>query len=196
MTATEFLEKNRELILAKEKLFCHQVSSVVIEKPKLGVWMILIPVFFVFYFWQLSRYSEGRKDFAHNFLLSRERALNCAFEAAKSKSAPVLEPVIDGVGLSDTARQKYSEWMTLLTHHYLKLIQGKGGNYKELVHASFADETELQQFYDRLNQVEREFNSSLSSEMDTPDTETPGVLKKIDDAVIQLRIQEIKYVFS
>jgi hypothetical protein len=59
--------------------------------------MILIPVFFVFYFWQLSRYSDGRKDFAENLLHSREQVLNCVFEAAQSNSAPNLKPMVDTI---------------------------------------------------------------------------------------------------
>ncbi len=196
MASTQFIEKNRDIILEREKTFCHQVSAAVIEKPRLGVWMILIPVFFVFYFWQLSRYSEGRKDFAKNFLVSRERALNCAFEAAKSNSAPNIELLLDAIELPDQARQKYKDWILLLTSHFLKLINGKGETFTELVHSSYGSKKDLRNFYEQLSQAEREFNSSIAPDQDAPDTETLDVLQIIDAAVTQLRHQEIKDVFS
>ena len=60
LAATLHLQHERDLILADEKRFAAQVSARVIDKPRLDVWMILIPVFFIFYFWQLKRYAKGR----------------------------------------------------------------------------------------------------------------------------------------
>jgi len=38
------LAEKRDKILARETLFANRVSAVVIEKPTLSLWMILIPV--------------------------------------------------------------------------------------------------------------------------------------------------------
>ena len=158
--------------------------------------MILIPVFFVFYFWQLSRYSDGRKDFAKSFLVSRERALNCAFEAAKSNSAPNLVPLVDAIELQDQARQKYQEWLMILTSHFFKLMNGKGETFAELVQSSYESQKDLTTFYEKLSRAECDFNSSITSHQAESDAETLDVLKKIDTAVTQLRQQEVKDIFS
>ena len=55
MTNAQNLARNRDLILAEEERFAAQVSVKVIDKPRLDIWMILIPIFFIFYFWQLRR---------------------------------------------------------------------------------------------------------------------------------------------
>lgn len=76
------MTQKRDLILAEERQFASRVSEQVIDKPQLAVWMILIPVFFVFYFWQLKRYAGGRKTFAEKFLITRSRTLDEALRAA------------------------------------------------------------------------------------------------------------------
>ena len=43
------LDLNRDLILAHERRFAGHVAGEVVDKPVLALWMILIPVFFVFY---------------------------------------------------------------------------------------------------------------------------------------------------
>ena len=72
MSNQQTMAHKRDLILADEKQFAARVSVKVIDKPRLDVWMILIPVFFIFYFWQLKRYAKGRKTFAENFLITRQ----------------------------------------------------------------------------------------------------------------------------
>ena len=95
MTDTTSLVDKRDLILAEERRFANQVSHRVIEKPRLAVWMILIPVFFVFYFWQLKRYADGRKKFAESFLLTRRRAIEEAYRAAASDKNPAVDNLVN-----------------------------------------------------------------------------------------------------
>ena len=91
MTDSSTMTRNRDLILKEEKRFAALVSAKVIDKPKLAVWMILIPVFFVFYFWQLTRYSDGRKTFAEEFMITRQRALDQALASVQAGKGPDIE---------------------------------------------------------------------------------------------------------
>ena len=50
------LDLNRDRILAHERSFARHVAGEVVDKPVLAMWMILIPVFFVF----LGRYEFSR----------------------------------------------------------------------------------------------------------------------------------------
>ena len=101
MVTSNSYEEKRDLILARETRFCHQVSAAVLDKPRLAIWMIIIPVFFVFYFWQLKRYSEGRRDFAANFLITRERALNSAYQAALNNADPDLDEFVNAADVPE-----------------------------------------------------------------------------------------------
>ena len=128
MTDTDTLNRNHDLILAEEKRFAALVSTKVIDKPKLGIWMILIPVFFVFYFWQLKRYSEGRKTFAEKFMITRQRALEQALRSAESGRGPNIEAVVSASDIPDTIRKDYRRWVAVLVDHYRDLILAHGSN--------------------------------------------------------------------
>ena len=58
------LDEKLALILDQEKTFAKSVAGLVIEKPKLSIWMILIPIIFVHYFYRWNQYSEGLKKFS------------------------------------------------------------------------------------------------------------------------------------
>jgi len=72
---TEKKEKST-IILEEEEKFALILASQVINKPQLSLWMILIPIFFVFYFTNLSKYKNGCRQFADNYLIDKKRALN------------------------------------------------------------------------------------------------------------------------
>ena len=195
MPSKTFIEHNRTVIFAREKLICNLVSASVIEKPKLGVWMILIPIFFVFYFWQLSRYSQGRKDFADNFLLSREQALNCAYKAAIENTEPDVDDLLKAIDLPEQATKKYCEWITFLAAHYLQLLKARGDSYTDLVRASYEHKKALMNFYQNLNIAEKNFIASVTATLNVEKTEGKEIVSRIEEALARERKKEINEIF-
>ena len=47
--------KKQEQILAREEALANRLALAVLDKPTPPIWMILIPVFFVFYAWKLKQ---------------------------------------------------------------------------------------------------------------------------------------------
>jgi len=72
------LDKNKAFILEYEEKFANSVSLAVIDKPKLSTWMILMPIIFLYYFYQMKKYADGRKAFSRHFILTRKRSLEAA----------------------------------------------------------------------------------------------------------------------
>ena len=83
-----FLNEKKSWLLESERKLAFVVASRIIDKPPLSIWMILVPIFFVYYFYRLQRYSSGRKEFVKHFLVSRERAINEALSAIQSERRP------------------------------------------------------------------------------------------------------------
>ena len=196
MTAHLSLQEKRDLILENEKQFCHQVSAAILDKPRLGVWMILIPVFCVFYFWQLKRYSEGRNEFAENFLIARERALGAAYKAALGGREIEVEEMVDAGDIPEQTRKQYGNWLSLLADNYLSLLRGRGGNYEELVQSVYSSKKQYIHFIQELNRVEREFNAKLQPHLDLDDSEVSDIVGRIEITSAKLRHQQIKEIFS
>ena len=151
MTDTPTLTHKRDLILAGEKQFAAQVSAKVIDKPRLDVWMILIPVFFIFYFWQLKRYAKGRRTFAEKFLITRERALNQSLTSDETGQGPDVESVVQASDIPDDIRKDYRRWVALLVDHYRDLILAHGSTYAALVRSVYKNRTNYLLFLNRLN---------------------------------------------
>jgi hypothetical protein len=185
----------RDLILAGEKQFAAQVSAKVIDKPKLDVWMILIPIFFVFYFWQLKRYAKGRKTFAEKFLITRERALDEALRSVESGKSANIEQLVHASDVPAEARQGYRPWVALLVDHYRDLILAHGGSYPALVKSTYKTRSNYLLFLNRLNQVEREFDAALKPHLEKSTEDVNGIIKLMEESVISLRRQLAEEIF-
>ncbi len=187
-------EEKTNLILENEKRFCHRVSEAILDKPILTVWMILIPVFFVFYFWQLKRYSQGRKDFAKDFLITRERALDAACQTIKGGMEIEVDKLVQVEDVPEETRPQYRNWLALLTKHYQSLILSKGDNFQELVRTSYRNHNNYRRFLEHLNQVEQEYNAQLQPHLDIESVN--DIIKRIETISTRLRQQELKEIFS
>ena len=195
MNDTDQLTRNRDLILAEERRFAALVSAKVIEKPKLAVWMILIPVFFVFYFWQLTRYSDGRKKFAVKFLTTRKRALEQAFQSVVSGKGPDIEAVVQASDIPGEIRKDYRRWVALLVGHYRDLILAHGSNYAALVRSTYKSRTNYLLFLNRLNQVEREFDAALKPHIEKTTENVNGIIKLMEESTGSIRRQIAETIF-
>jgi hypothetical protein len=195
MTDTDTLHRNYDLILAEEKRFAALVSAKVIDKPKLAIWMILIPVFFVFYFWQLKRYSEGRKTFAEKFMITRHRALEQALQSAESGRGPNIETVVAASDIPDAIRKDYRRWVAVLVDHYRDLILAHGSNYGALVRSTYKSRTNYLLFLNRLNQVEREFDKALKPHIEKTTENVNGIIKLMEESTGSIRRQIAETIF-
>lgn len=195
MTASQTMTRKHDLILADEERFAAQVSAKVIDKPRLEVWMILIPVFFVFYFWQLKRYAKGRKTFAEKFLITRKRTLGQALHSAETGKAPDIVKVVQASDIPFETRPDYRRWVTLLAEHYRDLILAQGSSYPELVRSTYKTRTNYLLFLNRLNQVEHQFDAALRPHLEKTTGNVNDIIKLMEDSVATLRRQLAEAIF-
>lgn len=196
MRKNDSFEKKKNLILVQERQFCHRVSAEIIEKPKLGIWMILIPVFFVFYFWQLSRYSEGRKEFAENFLITRERVLNSCYDAVMKQSPTDLQELTLADDVPTDARDEYHDWLANLSSLYQTLLLAEGSSFEELVRNGYPTRKDYRTICDKLNSSERAFNMALKPGIELDDAEALTIMRQIESVTEKLRLQSIREIYQ
>ena len=195
MADTTSLAEKRDLLLAEERRFASQVSQRVIDKPRLAVWMILIPVFFVFYFWQLKRYADGRKAFAENFLVTRRRAIEEAHRAAVSGRGPVIDDLVNATDVLPQLHPEYRRWVTLLVEHYHDLFTAHGSTYAALVRSVYKRRSNYLLFLNRLDQVEREFDAALKPHLDPATENAGGIIKLMETSAADLRRKRAEAIF-
>lgn len=191
------LEEKKELILAHEESTANLLARKVLDRPTPSIWMILIPIFFVFNAFKIKEYSKGLKNFSDNYLISRHRALETAVDAEERGVAPKITHLMEKVdSIPVEAQSFFGEWMTILIGHYSALLSASGKSYPELVRAHYRTKQSYSNFHDKLGRVENSFNTSLLSDLEGDDQDLIYTLKRMNDGLSDLRKKEIKEIFS
>lgn len=196
MTAV-ILEEKRHRILDYETALANRLARKVLEKPTPPIWMILIPIFFVFFAAKLHEYSRGLQSFADHYLVSRRRALDAACEAVLRD----CEPDIDGLlarseAIPETARPLYLEWITLLTSHYRHLLVADGSNVAEMTRGHYRSKTNFLLFTNQLNRAESCFNNALLPSIEGDQQDIHFIAERLQRGTEELRRQEAEILFS
>lgn len=191
------MEAKKQLILEYEKYMARQLARHVIEKPAPSVWMIFVPIFFVFYVWKVKQYSNGIKSFVENYLLSRRRALDTAFEAVQRGAPPEIEQLVQQAsGIPAVALPLYRNWMSLLVDHYRGLLTEPGKSQQDLKKSYYQNKTRYLSFCDQLSQTENSFNTALLPTIEGDQQDLRFVLERIEKGAADLRHQEVEEIFS
>ena len=77
------LEEKKKLILAHEEKFAHGLGLKVIEKPKLSIWMILVPIIFVYFFCSVPEIFSDPENFIKQILFPSSFTTFMAFMVNK-----------------------------------------------------------------------------------------------------------------
>lgn len=194
MSPTE-LSRRRELILAHEEEFARRLALAVIDRPRLSVWMILIPIVFVFYFQQFHRFNAGRKSFADHYLLSRRRALDAVFRGMETETPPDVDGIVAMARLPELRRATYRRLVEALVEIYADVLKGGGETYDDLVRASFRNRGEYLLSLNRLAQAETALNRELRADMDPAD-DVGSVVEKMETRSRELRAADAERIFG
>lgn len=192
------IEEKMKIILANETALSRQLALEVIDKPVPRVWMIFIPIFFVFYFWKLKEYESGLKTFAESHLVPRRRTLEVVFAAQETDRPVNIELLTDqvGGGMQENARALCAEWLTMLTGHFQLLIATVGDSYPALIRAGYGDKAKYLLFCHQLGKAETAFNMALLPAIDGDSTDLHQVTETMAAGLYKLRCKEAEKIFS
>ena len=189
------LLNKKELILHSEEQFANAIAAKVIDKPILSLWMILIPVFFVFYFYKLKQFAEGRKAFVEHFMVTRQRTLEEAFAAVESDRKPDVNKIIKMSSAPEDTFRAYAQWIKVLAEHYQDLLKAKGEHLDALVKATFKNRTNYLLTVNRLNEVEKGFNDALKPHLYKNIESVDDIVTTIEQWACKIRRQEASRIF-
>jgi len=190
------LEIIKSQILENEAAMAAQLARKVIDKPVPPIWMILVPIFFVFHAAKIKQYSRGLKEFAKHYLLSKQRALDTACEAQLQGKSPEIDSLMEKLdAIPPRAKPLYREWMTLLVDHYCSLLTAAGNSHHERIRSHYQSRSSYALFIDQLNRVEFAYNSALLPGIEGDNSDLRDVLDKMKKGQKELRQKEIKEIF-
>ncbi len=189
------IKEKSALILAQEEKFALTLAAQVINKPQLSLWMILIPIFFVFYFNDLSKYKNGCKQFAGNYLIDKKRALNEAIEVVIEGRDPDIRSLAELPDMNSNAREKQADILTILVEHYRTMLKADGEDFASLIRSSYGSLTNYLLFLNRLNQAETEANKALKPDLEKSLGGINDIVSRMDGLSERFRRETAEVIF-
>lgn len=189
------LDRNKALILKYEEHFANSVAVSVIDKPKLSTWMILMPIIFIYYFYRLKKFADGRKEFAGHFILTRKRSLEEAAASVETNGKPNVEALVNMSSAPEPTHGDYREWLKVLLDHYRQLLQSEGDSFEALIRSSYKTRTNYLLFINQLNRVERQFNTALKPFLKETAEDVNSIVDAIEKRCDELRRKDVDRFF-
>lgn len=191
------IDQKKTLILDREREMASVLAIKVLDKPKPPLWMIFIPVFFVFFAQKMGQYKSGLRDFADNYLQARRRAMDKALEILDGTSSLQTMDMDElAHNVPDRAKEQYRLWMAALIEHYTELLQARGDSYRSLVRTAYQTKTNFLLAGSCLTRAENAYNLALLPGLDGDSDDLLGVIRKMESSVSELRRQEAEVIFS
>ncbi len=189
------LTEKSDLIRSNETTFAYSLSLIVIEKPKISVWMILIPIILVYHMYRHKSYVEGRRAFAENFLITRNRALGAAVRSIENQSPLDESSVIKEASIPASTKEEYAAWVRILMTHYKDLLRCEGDSFDALVRSAYKNKTNYLLFLNILNKSEKRFNSALKPHLQATTEGLDEIIERMEKGSEKLRYQEAERIF-
>ncbi len=194
-------EQRFTVIFKREEQFAHTLATSVIQKPKLSVWMFLVPILIIYHANHIKRYKNNLANFQQGFTKTKLHALNLAREElvrGERKQEREMDLFadydIEGPNVQQV-RNRQLEEIRLLTKHYRILLRSSGRDYPELVRSAYKTKKEYKKFLNKLNQAEKEVNkAALHAFHDSEDSRR--VVSEMEKHASVLRNQEAGSIFS
>ena len=184
------------LILEHEKKLADILALQVLDRPQLSVWMILIPIIFVYYFYQYQKFTNDRKMFAEHYLISRKHALDEAVEVINTGRKPDTIKLAKLSDVPDDALEQQAEMLAVLVEHYATLLGSDGEDFESLVRSAYSSRSGYLLFLNHLNQAEKAVNKVLKPHLKKSFEGIDDTVSNIESWSEKLRREEAENIFS
>ena len=189
------LTEKSDLIRSNETTFAYSLSLIVIEKPKISVWMILIPIILVYHMYRHKSYVEGRRTFAENFLITRNRALEAAVGSIANEDPLDESSVVKEANIPESTKEDYAAWVRVLMTHYNDLLRCEGDSFDALVRSAYKNKTNYLLFLNILNKSEKRFNSALKPHLQDTTEGVDEIIERMEKGSEKLRYKDAERIF-
>jgi len=189
---TTLSNARKQAILSYETTMAQRLAKDVLDKPKPPLWMIFVPIFFVFFAQKMREYSGNLEDFVENYLKVRIMALDEAMADSPEAEQRLLEKA---GGVPQHAQPLFLAWVSILVDHYKALLAARGETHESLVRTAYRNKTEYLLFCNALNKAENAFNIALLPDIHEEAQAVRQVIDKMHASVTELRRHSADLIF-
>ncbi len=130
--------------------------------------MILIPIYFLYFYYQMQKFKKGRDKFNQDFMASRRMAMDLAVHALKRRKT-LDEEIAQRSGVSESIKKPYLAWVRdgrILSGPPL----GADGTFEEMVRSVYRQQTDYLLALNRLGALEKDLYAAIKPNLaDTPE---------------------------
>jgi hypothetical protein len=194
------LEKRRALIWHQERILAYDLAKVLIHKPKVTVWMIMLPLLFLFFIQDLKKYKAAIGNFTDGFLKNKKIALDLALKSVREDIS--LEAMrTEWISESQPAAaeqpelfKKQTDEIVWLMNHFRRLLTAGGQSYEALIKSAYCSLSAYQDFIDTLFDLE---NAVIRTALtfNPPDENTRELVSLMQSAIRKIRQRERDRLF-
>ncbi len=196
MTTTLSTAEKSGLLVDYEQQQARKLALKVIDKPKPPLWMVLIPVFFVFFAWKMKEYKNGISTFCKNWMITREMCIDAARTAVENNSGPDVAEIISKVNdLPPEAVNDYTEWITMLTGYYIQLLSTDGNSIDDLMRKHFNSKSSYLLTLKQISKIENNYHQTLMPFMPGDQEDIAATIEKISSWSLQLQKDQADLLF-
>lgn len=199
------VDRKRDMILAHETRFARHLAYRVVDTPRLHIWMILIPVIFVYHFFNLNRAKEARSGFVEGYMISRRQTMDAVWESMRGNSGAntgkiLGKEMLDGLCAASAvprrAMDKYRAFIEILADHYIDLMLAPGNTYEELVRHVYRKRSSYLLFLNQLSTAERALNTALKPHLSKEVQGAREVMASMEKSMVEIRREQAESIFA
>jgi hypothetical protein len=188
--------QKKQCILDHERTLANKLAVRIFDKPKPPLWMIFVPIFFVFFAQKIRQYQSGLEDFVDNYLKARKLAMEAALECLENDSSPDVDAMLEKAGdVPEHARPEFSHWMHMLVDHYRTLLSGSGSTPEALVRSGYRTKTDYLLLCNALNKAENAFSLALMPDIEGDSQDIGKIIARINESAAALRREEADSIY-
>lgn len=190
------LKEKAEIIRREERRTADKIAQEVLDKPNLSVWMILIPIVFLYYIYAFNRFSSGKKEFVEGFVKTRKLILEKALNFVENKEKTDFRKLAKEERVPDKAVDAYVSWSKVLFDHYTTLLSAEGASYSEMNRSGYTSKEQYESVLEKIIDKEVLFFKALRKEVKASGDAVGEVIKKMETAVANIRRSQVRLVFG
>lgn len=191
------LDEKYALLREKERTTAFLVARAVIRRPEVSLWMILLPVLFVFHAMNIQKYKNGLHAFIENFIRVKIKALDFALDAVQEKKSPKMDletcfPSLDAEDeIVKAVCEKQMQEIRIACGHYTLLLNAEGEDFESLLKNAYGDSGRYRAFLDSIERAEEEVGRYVTRHFQTGEAALE-VMDKMARTLHALREEDLK----
>jgi len=197
----ESIGRRLQLILRQEEAFARALAGVVLPKPEISVWMVLLPILLLYHAHRVQQHRAGLRAFVEGILRNKKRALDAARQEVATGREADRDPAVPAPARTDLSpaalalEEAQAAEADLLKAHYRRLLAGQGATYEELVRKGYGTGGEYRAFLRRLARAEAAVYRAVLECRRQPEGEE-AVVRNMEQAARDLREEASERIFD